>query len=109
VPGITSFHAAAARIGLVLCESKESLLITSGVADSVRLEEQLKSADNAVILKAYKNFDEIRAMLTKLRLADTTVLVSRLGMDEESILMDIKDAPKQPHYFSLALVKRNRP
>lgn len=109
VPGITSFHAAAARIGLVLCESKESLLITSGVADSARLEEQLNSADNAVILKAYKNFDEIRALLTKLRLADTTVLVSRLGMDEESILMDIKDAPKQPHYFSLALVKRNRP
>ena len=108
VPGITSFHAAAARIGLVLCESKESLLITSGVADPARLEEQLNSADNAVILKAYKNFDDIRALLTKLRLADTTVLVSRLGMDEESILMDIKDAPKQPHYFSLALVKRNK-
>jgi precorrin-2/cobalt-factor-2 C20-methyltransferase len=108
VPGITSFHAAAARIGLVLCESKESLLITSGVADPVRLEEQLNTADNAVILKAYKNFDDIRALLTKLRLADTTVLVSRLGMDEESILMDIKDAPKQPHYFSLALVKRNK-
>ena len=109
VPGITSFHAAAARIGLVLCESKESLLITSGVADPDRLEEQLNSADNAVILKAYKNFEDIRALLTKLRLADTTVLVSRLGMDEESILMDIKDAPKQPHYFSLALVKRNKP
>lgn len=109
IPGITSFHAAAARIGLVLCESKESLLITSGVADSARLEEQLNCADNAVILKAYKNFDEIRTLLTKLRLADTTVLVSRLGMDEESILMDIKDAPSQPHYFSLALVKRNKP
>ena len=108
VPGITSFHAAAARVGLVLCESKESLLITSGVADPDRLEEQLNSADNAVILKAYKNFDDIRALLNKLRLADTTVLVSRLGMDEESILMDIKDAPKQPHYFSLALVKRKK-
>ncbi|WP_319582184.1 precorrin-2 C(20)-methyltransferase [uncultured Pseudodesulfovibrio sp.] len=108
VPGITSFHAAAARVGLVLCESKESLLITSGVADPARLEEQLNTADNAVILKAYKNFDDIRALLNKLRLADTTVLVSRLGMDEESILMDIKDAPKQPHYFSLALVKRNK-
>jgi precorrin-2/cobalt-factor-2 C20-methyltransferase len=108
VPGITSFHAAASRIGLVLCESKESLLITSGVADPARLEEQLNTADNAVILKAYKNFDDIRALLTKLRLADSTVLVSRLGMDDESILMDIKDAPKQPHYFSLALVKRNK-
>jgi precorrin-2/cobalt-factor-2 C20-methyltransferase len=107
IPGITSFHAAAARIGLVLCESKESLLITSGVSDPDRLEAQLDVADNAVILKAYKNFEEIRATLERLRLSDKTVLVSRLGMEGESILMDIKDAPATPHYFSLALVKKN--
>jgi precorrin-2/cobalt-factor-2 C20-methyltransferase len=107
IPGITSFHAAAARIGLVLCESKESLLITSGVSDPARLEAQLDVADNAVILKAYKNFEDIRSMLERLRLSDKTVLVSRLGMDDESILMDIRDAPATPHYFSLALVKKN--
>ena len=106
VPGITSFHAAASRIGLVLTESKESLLITSGVADMETLEGQLDAADNAVILKTYKNFEEIRAVLERLRLGDKTVLVSRLGMEGESILMDIKDAPKRPHYFSLALVKK---
>lgn len=106
IPGITSFHAAASRIGLVLAESKESLLITSGVADPDTLEKQLDAADNAVILKAYKNFEEIREMLERLRLDDKTVLVSRLGMEGESILMDIKDAPKTPHYFSLALVKK---
>lgn len=107
VPGITSFHAAAARIGLVLAESKESLLITSGVTDADKLEAQLDVADNAVILKAYKNFREIRDTLTRLRLDDKTVLVSRLGMEGESILSDIKDAPDRPHYFSLALVKKN--
>lgn len=107
IPGITSFHAAASRIGFVLAESKESLLITSGVTDPDKLEQQLDVADNAVILKAYKNFEEIRATLEKLRLDDRTVLVSRLGMEGESILMDIKDAPKTPHYFSLALVKKN--
>ena len=106
IPGITSFHAAAAHIGLVLAESKESLLITSGVADPQVLEAQLDVADNAVILKAYKNFEEIRATLERLRLDDKTVLVSRLGMEGESILMDIKDAPAKPHYFSLALVKK---
>lgn len=108
IPGITSFHAAASKIGLVLAESKESLLITSGVSDPDKLEAQLDAADNAVILKAYKNFEEIRGTLEKLRLSDKTVLVSRLGMDGESILMDIKDAPSKPHYFSLALVKKNR-
>ena len=108
IPGITSYQAAAAKIGLVMTESKESLLITSGVADPEKLEAQLDVADNAVILKAYKNFEEIRATLERLRLDDKTVLVSRLGMEGETILMDIKDAPKTPHYFSLALVKKNR-
>jgi len=107
IPGITSFHAAASKIGLVLTESKESVLITSGVSDPDKLEAQLDVADNAVIMKAYKNFEEIRDILTRLRLDDKTVLVSRLGMDGESILMDIKDAPATPHYFSLALVKKN--
>jgi precorrin-2/cobalt-factor-2 C20-methyltransferase len=107
IPGITSFHAAAAKIGLVLCESKESLLITSGVSDPETLAAQLDVADNAVILKAYKNFEDIRSTLERLRLSDKTVLVSRLGMDGESILMDIKDAPATPHYFSLALVKKH--
>lgn len=106
IPGITSFHAAAARIGLVLAESRQSLLITSGVADPETLERQLDVADNAVILKTYKNFEEIRATLERLRLGDKTVLVSRLGMEGESILMDIRDAPAKPHYFSLALVKK---
>jgi len=108
IPGITSFQAAASKIGLVLVESKESLLITSGVSDRDELEAQLDAAGNAVILKAYKNFEEIRNTLTRLRLDDKTVLVSRLGMDGESILMDIKDAPRTPHYFSLALIKKNR-
>jgi precorrin-2/cobalt-factor-2 C20-methyltransferase len=108
IPGITSFQAAASKIGLVMAESKESLLITSGVTDPDKLEAQLDVADNAVILKAYKNFEEIRNTLTRLRLDDKTVLISRLGMDGESILMDIKDAPKTPHYFSLALVTKNR-
>ncbi|KAB1442287.1 precorrin-2 C(20)-methyltransferase [Pseudodesulfovibrio senegalensis] len=107
VPGITSYQAAAARVGFVLAESEESLVLTSGVCKKERLKELLDKADNAVILKAYKNFAEIRDTLNELRLNDRTVLVSRLGMDNESILMDIKDAPERPHYFSLALVRKN--
>lgn len=107
VPGITSFNAAAAHIGWVLAESRQSLLITSGTADPERLAKQLDVADNAVILKTYKNFEKIRAMLEHSRMADKTVLVSRLGMDGESILTNIAAAPKIPHYLSLALIKKD--
>ncbi len=107
VPGITSYQAAAAKVGFILAESEESLVISSGVCSSQRLEELLRTADNAVIMKTYKNFGDIRHSLEKLRLSDKTVLVSRLGMEGESILHDIRDAPEKPHYFSLALVRKN--
>lgn len=106
VPGITSYQAAAAKVGFILAESEESLVISSGVCSSERLEELLEVTDNAVIMKTYKNFDDIRGSLEKLRLSDKTVLVSRLGMEGETILHDIRDAPDKPHYFSLALVRK---
>lgn len=107
VPGITSYQAAAAKVGFILAESEESLVVSSGVCNPERLEQLLEVADNAVIMKTYKNFDDIRGSLERLRLSDKTVLVSRLGMEGESILHDIKDAPEKPHYFSLALVRKN--
>ncbi|WP_147822105.1 precorrin-2 C(20)-methyltransferase [Salidesulfovibrio onnuriiensis] len=107
VPGITSYQAAAARVGFILAESEESLVVSSGVCSPERLEQLLDVADNAVIMKTYKNFTDIRDSLEKLRLSEKTVLVSRLGMEGESILHDIRDAPEKPHYFSLALVRKN--
>lgn len=106
VPGITSYQAAAAKVGAPLCESGENLVVIPGVCSPDELRSSLDAADNAVILKTYRNFDAIRDTLEDLRLAENTVLVSRLGMDDESILMDIKDAPAKPHYFSLALIKK---
>ncbi|WP_018125845.1 precorrin-2 C(20)-methyltransferase [Desulfovibrio oxyclinae] len=108
VPGITSYQAAAAKVGAPLCESGENLVVIPGVCSPEELEQALDSADNAVIMKTYRNFSAIRDTLEQLRLAEDTVLVSRLGMEGESVLMDIKDAPVKPHYFSLAIVKKNR-
>ena len=106
VPGITSFQAAAARTGQVLVESGENLLIASGVDEDGRLRRALAEADNAVILKAYRSFPRLRAMLGELGLAQGTTFVTRLGHAGEAVERCLDKAPEKPHYLSLCLVKR---
>ncbi len=106
VPGITSYQASAAHTGTVLCEAEENLLLLSGMANG--LEEKLKHADNAVILKAYRNFTNIRETLEATGNSPRSTFVSRLGMTGETVAKSLKDAPASPHYFSLLLVTKDK-
>jgi len=108
VPGITSYQAAAAASGEILAESGENLLILSGVGDAARLETLLDTADRAVILKAYRNFPDIREMLRRAGRDGQTVFATRLGIDGEQVWRGLDQVPEAPHYLSLCLVgKRN--
>ncbi|MFV0423561.1 precorrin-2 C(20)-methyltransferase [Oleidesulfovibrio sp.] len=102
VPGITSYQAAAARTRTVLCESGENLLLLSGVGNG--LDKALDFADNAVILKTYKNFTTIRDTIVAAKKDSQSTFISRLGMDGEVVAESLAEAPERPHYFSLLLV-----
>jgi precorrin-2/cobalt-factor-2 C20-methyltransferase len=106
IPGVTSYQAAAARTGRVLAESGENLAVVSGVAAEEDLERILSAADSAVILKAYRNLPAIRRVLLRLDLADSAVFVTRLGLEGEAVISSLDEAPEQPSYFSLILVRR---
>lgn len=108
VPGITSYQAAAARTRTILCEADETLLLVPGVHDVTTLAAHVGSADNAVILKAYRGFAEIRRMLAEQGTAQQTVFVSRLGLPGEVITPLLAEAPETPHYLTLLLVPRLR-
>ena len=108
VPGVTSFQAAAARTGTVLAESGENLLVLSGVSDPDELRVHLECADNAAVLKVYRNFGQIRQTLRDLDLMDTSCFVTRLGLEGEAVYRDLDQAPDAPHYFSLVLMKKNK-
>lgn len=108
VPGVTSLQAAAATTSTPLAASGENLLVASGVDAPARLRAALATADNAVILKAYRQFPHLRQMLADLGLAQTTTFVTRLGLPGETVEPDLAKAPDKPHYLSLCLVKRRR-
>ncbi|WP_290923335.1 precorrin-2 C(20)-methyltransferase [Halodesulfovibrio sp.] len=104
IPGITSYQASAARTGTILCESGENLLLASGVRATEDTKELLRHVDNAVILKTYKNFAELKSLLQETNRKDAAIFISRLGMDGEIIARNIDDAPEKPHYFSHMLI-----
>lgn len=106
VPGIMSFQAAAATTQTPLAVSGENLVVTSGVDTPERLRQALTVADNAVLLKTYRNFPALRELLTGMDLAAGTTFVTRLGLPGEAVERDLDQAPQAPHYLSLCLVKR---
>ena len=63
IPGITSFHAAAARLNRTLVEAEESLLITSGAYGGNQFRKCTADVQNVVIMKAYKNVRDINDAL----------------------------------------------
>lgn len=104
VPGITSFHAAAARLNRILVEGEESLLITSGAYGGESLENISKNIQKLVMMKAYKNTAQINAVLKKNNFYNNSVAISQCGRQGEEIIEDIDDLEKRkPDYWTLIL------
>jgi len=105
-PGVSSVMASAAAAGFELAASGENLAVLSGVDDPGRLRLALEACDSAVILKAYRSFPVLRELLNCLGLADKAVLVSRCGLEGQTICRGLANCPDKPPYFSLILVKK---
>jgi precorrin-2/cobalt-factor-2 C20-methyltransferase len=102
IPGITSYHAAAARLQRPLAEGEQSLLIVSGCHGGDKLRQMGNYADNVVFLKAYKNAADITRAIDEQRWRENSVGIVSCSLPEERIIEDIKEfdtAP--PDYWTL--------
>lgn len=106
VPGITSYNAAAAASGTILAEAEETLAVVSGANGGAMLRQAAQTADSVVVLKAYKQFDDIKVSLDELGMLEHSVLVSNCGQDGERIAMDCATNGDGPQYFSLVLARK---
>jgi len=106
IPGITSYQMAASRRNQPLVTGLESLTIMSGVEDPEVLGDLLDKTDNVAILKTYRSYDGIMAMLKKKGLVKNAVLYSKVGLPDEEIHSDLENSPvDKPPYLSLMIVK----
>jgi precorrin-2/cobalt-factor-2 C20-methyltransferase len=109
VPGITSYQAAAARINTPLVEGDESLLITSGARGGDELRKCAASADNVVLLKAYKNMADINSALKDTHLLENSIGISKCGRKDEKIIRDVREFEKRkPDYWTLVIAKKTK-
>ncbi len=109
VPGITSYQAAASRINTPLVEGDESLLITSGARGGDELRKCGASADNVVLLKAYKNITDINSALKDANLLKNSIGISKCGRKDEQIIRDVREFEKRkPDYWTLVIAKKKQ-
>lgn len=109
VPGITSYHAAAALANIPLTEGEESFYLVSGARGGDRLREAVAASDNIVMLKTYRHFDQIYAALEELHLLEHAICISRCGLPGEAVTRDLRNLKgKQLPYLSLIIIKKPR-
>lgn len=106
VPGIMSLQAAASKALMPLAEGRESLLIAPGVAGGEALEQAMATAGNVAVLKAYKNYSELRQTVEAAQAEAAAFTL--LGQEGEAWSRELADLGETPHYMTLMLVKRRK-
>jgi len=107
VPGVTSFCAAASRLGLPLAEGNDVLSIVPATLAEEKIEKVLSCSDSLVLMRVYKNYDQIVGQLNKCGLSENAVMVSRCGFVDEEITCNLNDGgDKKPNYLSTILARK---
>lgn len=107
IPGITSYSAAAALSQTPLSEGEESFYVVSGALGAQRLKEALSQTDNVILLKTYRCFPEIYRTLKELNLLDCATFVSRVGLEGETVVQDLRELEgRDLPYLSMLIIKK---
>ena len=107
IPGITSYQASAARISTPLVEGEESLLLTSGAYGGAHLRRVAGDVENMVLLKAYKNVEDIADALQENGLMAGSCAVKKCGREGEEVFENVDDLRNvDPDYWTLVIAKK---
>lgn len=104
IPGVTSFSASAARLGMVLCEGSERMLVSPVMSGDV--DEILDVPANKVFMKSGREVIALRDKLAERGQLDSASMVANCGLPDEKVfprLADITEADAD--YFSVVIVK----
>lgn len=109
IPGVSAFNAAAASAQFPLVEGDERLAVLPVKKNLDGLRKALCEFDTVVLMKVGSKLDKVIRLLKEMKLIKTSLLVSRAGHPEETIIRDLyslKD--KKLGYLSVIIVKRKR-
>jgi precorrin-2/cobalt-factor-2 C20-methyltransferase len=106
IPGVTSYAAAAAALGVALCEGSEALTIIPA-SHGGNIDELIANSGNKVLMKSGKNLETVLQKLKERGYGSRTKIAFRAAMDGQRLYGSIEEYEKSPEagYFTLAIVK----
>lgn len=103
VPGIPSFCASAARLGIGLCEQEEELHI---IPASYSIEEALGYRGTKILMKSGRRVAELKERLEAEEFEAYAAV--NCGMEGELLCRKIDELPESPGYYTTIIVKEKR-
>lgn len=104
VPGITSFCAAAARLGVSLTEWNEPLHVIPALHNTE--QGSLVWPGNYVLMKSASKMSQVKGMLAETGL--DVQAVENCSMENEKIYRTLDEIPDDAGYFSLIIAKERK-
>lgn len=106
VPGVSSFHAAAARCGEPLADVDDTVAIVPAGYGIEQIERMLNDFDTLVLLKVKPLLDDIIELLRRRGLLQHSRFIEKAGAPEERMIADVASLVGQKvNYLSLLIVK----
>ena len=103
VPGVPSFCAAAARLGITLAERDEPLHVLPAIHST---DDPLDGEGTYVLMKSGRSMTDVKGILKQS--GRTVSAVENCGMERERVFHSIEELPDQAGYFSLIIAKETR-
>ncbi len=104
VPGITSFCAAAARLGVSLTEWNEPLHVIPALHNTE--QGSLEWPGNYVLMKSASKISQVKGLLAETGL--DVQAVENCSMENEKIYKSLDEIPDDAGYFSLIIAKERK-
>ena len=109
IPGIPSFLAISSYINKPLVYGDDILTVIPVTAEREKILNAIKHSDSAVLMKVYKNLNDIVDILQEEDILSDSVLVSRCGLEGEQIITDIERRKSERiNYLSTIITQRKK-
>nr|VFK61076.1 MAG: precorrin-2 C(20)-methyltransferase [Candidatus Kentron sp. UNK]VFK69568.1 MAG: precorrin-2 C(20)-methyltransferase [Candidatus Kentron sp. UNK] len=106
VAGVSSFHAAAARLNMPLADTDDTVAIVPAGYGVATIDQLLDRFDTLVLLKVKPLLDDVIDLLEERGLLAHSAFVEKVGTTEERVIRDVALLRgEKVHYFSLLLVQ----
>ena len=109
IPGVTSYNAAAAALGVALCEGDEALTVIPA-GNEKNLDELLDCPGNKVIMKPDVNLARLLEKLKGRGFGDRTGIACRVTMDGQRLYRGIEEYEKsrETGYLTVVIVSKQK-